>query len=463
MLYNSRKTGSSVLGFIFIICSSAASALACSCFAEKSTCLAYGESKAVFVGKVTEGKSSELMSEMLKDRLKTGAKDQSFKFTVSRAFAGAKAGETLTIHTGFGFGDCGFPFQAGEEYVVYAYQNEEGQLATNICTRTKRVTPEHVRELAALSNNGGAEISGNLKRYERSSMVGTPDVAVQGFNVRLVHVESGRAYEARTDAQGLFKYRSLPGGKYRLDLKPETGWIVDDERKSAVIVNDNGCAEQDLKLVNDSEVGGMVVGLSNEPIAKVWVELVPVGLTIKNSVVPSGFTTTESNGRFSSKNVPPGKYTVSINYLNAPDDEQPFPTVFAPDSGDRANARVIEVRPGTKIDDIAIKIPSRLRKQSITGVVLWPDGKPVKKDVMGLSDIVAGDSCVNGCVETDEKGRFTVMGYPGRKYSIWARGDKEFPKRVVSYRFDSPPFEITSPNMTFRIKIKYWRTERPGL
>lgn len=459
MLYNSRKPWSIGLGLFFIICTSTASALACSCLAERSTCLAYGESKAVFVGKVTEGKSAELMSEMLKGRLKTGAKDQEFKFTVSRAFAGVKAGESLTIHTGFGFGDCGFPFQAGEEYVVYAYQNEEGQLATNICTRTRKATPEHIRDLAALSSNSGAEISGKLKRYERSSMVGSPDVAVPGFSVQLVHVESGRAYEAKTDVQGVFKYRSLPGGKYRLDLTPESGWVVDDERESIVTVNDNGCAEQDVKLVNDSQVGGIVLGPNDEPVAKVWVELIPVDATIKNSVVPSGFTTTESSGRFSSENVPPGRYTVSINYLNAPDDEQPYPTVFAPNSSDRANARVIEVRPGTKIDDITIKIPARLQKLSITGVVLWPDGKPVKKDSMGLSDIVAGDSCVNGCVETDEQGRFTVTGYPGRKYSIWARGDKEIRKRVVSYRFDSPPFEITSPNMTFRIKLKYWRTE----
>ncbi len=34
---------------------------------------------------------------------------------------------------------CGVPFRAGEEYFVYAYRSPEGDLKTDMCTRTATV------------------------------------------------------------------------------------------------------------------------------------------------------------------------------------------------------------------------------------------------------------------------------------------------------------------------------------
>ena len=34
---------------------------------------------------------------------------------------------------------CGVPFRAGEEYFVYAYRSPEGDLKTDMCTRTVTV------------------------------------------------------------------------------------------------------------------------------------------------------------------------------------------------------------------------------------------------------------------------------------------------------------------------------------
>jgi hypothetical protein len=38
------------------------------------------------------------------------------------------------VTTGWGNGDCGFDFEVGKEYVVYA--SDEGQLETSICSGT---------------------------------------------------------------------------------------------------------------------------------------------------------------------------------------------------------------------------------------------------------------------------------------------------------------------------------------
>ncbi len=43
------------------------------------------------------------------------------------------------ITTGLGGGDCGFDFEVGKQYLVYAFKDEAGELSTNICTRTTRL------------------------------------------------------------------------------------------------------------------------------------------------------------------------------------------------------------------------------------------------------------------------------------------------------------------------------------
>jgi hypothetical protein len=45
----------------------------------------------------------------------------------------------MRLSTGLGGGDCGFDFEVGKEYLVYAFKDETGELSTNICTRTTRL------------------------------------------------------------------------------------------------------------------------------------------------------------------------------------------------------------------------------------------------------------------------------------------------------------------------------------
>ncbi len=42
----------------------------------------------------------------------------------------------ITVTTGLGNGDCGYPFEVGESYLIYANGSDENKLSTNICQRT---------------------------------------------------------------------------------------------------------------------------------------------------------------------------------------------------------------------------------------------------------------------------------------------------------------------------------------
>jgi len=57
---------------------------------------------------------------------------------VLRAYRGQAAG-TVIVLTGMGYGDCGFDFETGKQYLVYADRIDSERLSTSICTGTSPV------------------------------------------------------------------------------------------------------------------------------------------------------------------------------------------------------------------------------------------------------------------------------------------------------------------------------------
>jgi hypothetical protein len=45
--------------------------------------------------------------------------------------------KTFQLRTGLGGGDCGYPFEVGKRYRVYAFKNESGEFSTGICSGTR--------------------------------------------------------------------------------------------------------------------------------------------------------------------------------------------------------------------------------------------------------------------------------------------------------------------------------------
>jgi len=113
--------------------SGAASVFACSCMNPGPPCEATSKSAAVFVGTVVASKNAKT----------TGQYDfnsREVKFSVEESFKGLGSTEAL-VFTGWGGGDCGYPFRTGQQYLVYAYKDEkDGRLGTSICSRTRQLS-----------------------------------------------------------------------------------------------------------------------------------------------------------------------------------------------------------------------------------------------------------------------------------------------------------------------------------
>ena len=425
--------------------------IACSCRQKSSVCNAFGDVKAVFIGKVVEGRGVERLSDTL-----NAGRDLTFTFKVSRGFIGAKADQTVQIHTGFGFGDCGFPFEKGEEYLVYAYESGDNNgLSTGVCTRTTHISRagEDIAGLDALFKSKGSSVSGTITRYERSSLLGEPNVPLAGVSVKLVRTRDGKTFFARTNSLGLFNFTGLGPGPYRLVPPFAKGWTVEDYDTAEFLLNEHGCANNDISIKNDSQISVKVLDPDGRPVPSLWVELIPTSVSSSSERFPDEFSVTNPQGGVYFFHQPPGKYTLSVNFVNAPDKEAPFPAVFAPGVEDRSRAQVFEIRPGTRISKtIVIKIPRSLEPVSLSGIVVDQEGKPVKGAQVNLVDEKAPDFCVNGCGVTNERGEFTLTGYRGRRYSVEAllRDQTNNP----SYSGTTDVFALDSNPKVLRVVVK---------
>jgi hypothetical protein len=107
--------------------------LACSCAPPPPPQTALKQSNAVFTGTVIG--------------VTTSGNDHVVRLRVESSWKGAKCGEA-TVVTASEDAACGYTFQVGQSYLVYAVK-EQGKLSTNLCSRTKP-TSEATEDLTAL-------------------------------------------------------------------------------------------------------------------------------------------------------------------------------------------------------------------------------------------------------------------------------------------------------------------------
>src|SRR5262249_15981578 len=107
---------------------------ACSCIASGPPCQAYWQADAVFVGQV---KAKEIKEEITiapnGERLRSLDAEVRATFTITEAFRGVAGKEVEIITTASGAA-CGYHFEVGGVYIVYAYEFPKGggKLHTNI-------------------------------------------------------------------------------------------------------------------------------------------------------------------------------------------------------------------------------------------------------------------------------------------------------------------------------------------
>ncbi len=141
--------------FIFLILFlTTLDSFACSCSGTETVKQAFKRSEIVFVGTVVSNQPYELKQEPLGEGFIDIYYHNEVTFEITDWFKGNSTTSQI-IYTGVGGGDCGFHFEVGEQYIVYATNNGvylelgSSKMQTNICDRTNNLS-ELTEDLAQL-------------------------------------------------------------------------------------------------------------------------------------------------------------------------------------------------------------------------------------------------------------------------------------------------------------------------
>lgn len=108
----------------------------CTCITPGPPSDVFEQASAVFVGKVIE---IELMDA---NKIRGPFAGKLVRFSVERAFKGVEE-DQVQILTARSEASCGYPFEEGKIYLVYANKGEDERLRTSICSRTQPPSRAH--------------------------------------------------------------------------------------------------------------------------------------------------------------------------------------------------------------------------------------------------------------------------------------------------------------------------------
>jgi hypothetical protein len=149
-MFSRRRTIFHLLVAVFLLSLIArpTPAWACSCIAPPAPDQAFTDTGAVFIGQVTNisnisklpgvGLVVSTLASWTQTTIPYTFYDNKVSFNVIDSWKGVTT-TSVTISTAEGGASCGFTFVTGQQYVVYAYDTEDGILQTNICTRTSEL------------------------------------------------------------------------------------------------------------------------------------------------------------------------------------------------------------------------------------------------------------------------------------------------------------------------------------
>lgn len=406
-------------------------ASACSCaFGGAAPCQAYWSTDVVFVGAVV-GESRLTVEE------------GSYKFTrrlvrlsVEQPLRGVEAAEVEVV-TGWGGGDCGYPFRRGERYVVYADRGEkDGRLYTGICTRTRPLA-EAEEDFAFVRALGAAEPTGTVfggvfKRNYEWKEGDSWRKPVAGAEVTVEAVAAGGeskagAREFKTDAEGVYRAEGLAPGKYRVTMKVPPGLIWgggEGEDKPALVqeveVAARGCAQSDFHLESDTRVAGRVLDTLGRPVASLPVQMraAPSGTQNLNQFY---YGKTDAEGRFEFRAVVPGAYLLGVRLLGSTSGESvPYPRTYFPGTPSRDAAGVVKVKEAEHLGGLEMRMPPPLAEYEVTGTVVYEDGRPAPGATVYVNQTEEDRTGDSRNAQADERGRFTLKVYEGLSYKMSA-------------------------------------------
>jgi hypothetical protein len=351
--------------------------------------------------------------------------------------------DSIIIETGFGGGDCGYQFQEGVEYLVYAYKKERGY-STSICSRTTSL---------------GASICDSIffdkmpQILSRSSLLGV--IRYWGNNEGFVDMKNLKVtlwnkenhYVTSTSTRGSYFFYDIKPGEYNIELDIADS-LYFSPYDSTVRIDSLQCEEQFIYLRPNTQISGRAVFLNGLPASRVELSIVPADTqSLRHSLGYFESVVSDDSGYFRfRKGITLGRYFVAIN-PNGPTVKFPLRPTFYPRSDLMSHAATIDLKTATTSRDILFIVASQPTPvYSVSGYCVYKDSLPAGNIEMRLSLKMLYNTD-NLTVTTGKDGSFSFKATEGQKlwidwFNFQVESEKEVKQFWTNHKAYTPSFII---------------------
>jgi hypothetical protein len=433
---------------------------ACTCTGSSSPISEYKTTPVVFVGTVKSIAEDKVKIDRFGEQreIRTGLVAY---LDITDPIKGVKHKEA-TVITGGGGGDCGFHFEVGESYLIFASPLKSNSaenivsatvfgnpnpskkemigdvITTHICTLTNNLKDmddelEMIRNF--LAGKPEPRIYGSIREYIYE-FDGSVSAKFLGFLPNIKVVAEGRKgkYESITNEKGEFRIKGLPVGQYNLKfLVPNTYmnlWSWERFEYPIEIKTKEESVEINLATQTGGVISGRLLDSTGKPVADhVQLSLIPIEFADEPNLEKHSRSEYTKNGKYAFEGVKQGKYILGVSIAESPAKNTPYRKTYFPSGNDVSSSKIIEIETGQKITNADFKLPKKLTTFVVEGFVVSNDGKPVAGADVNIYDAETPSDSVFGFssdVKTDLKGRFKITGFKGRKYLLRAYKDTDY-------------------------------------
>ena len=377
---------------------------ACSCARSSLPCDEAGRADAVFVGHVVSIESSGM--------------DGRVEFAVVEAFGGLQFWQVALRGGPGGGAGCGYPFQMGESYLVYAYRTPDGQLSTSICARTRPVAEAtedltYLRALSKIAPGTPGRVAGRVQLYEPWLDKPGPPKPIPGVTVTATG--GGRTFTGRANDRGEFELTGLPRGKYEVIARAPEGY---ESIVRPVTLNDpRGCGTTLLLVRYDGRVIGRVVDSLGRAMEGVPLELIAAPDLDLPRTYRRVSAWTAADGTFEMRLVPPGEYMLSLGLFRYRQGQVGAQRVLYPGVAGSSGASSITVSTAARVQLENFVMPGNLSLVTVRGIVVDEAGRPVR-DAGVVLRRSGRDETIVWTFVTGEDGRFALTIPEGSGYGL---------------------------------------------
>ena len=271
---------------------------------------------------------------------------------VSERFRGA-TGDSLVVRTEAGTEACGYPFEVGHEYLVFATEFQ-GNLIVNTCSATQpgKMAVARIAQLRALRDGTSLpNLYGFVGTYPlRWDQTGWEQVQPMPRLTVTARSESAE-YRTQTDDDGLYGFRGLAAGRYQLSVAAPSGrrafWGGGAEHPGA---SPGVPCAMNFEVFWDGLISGTVVDRDGQPASG----MITAQYTGPETLPAGPYGAQVKGGRFEILRLPPGRYRLMFLPIIA--DRPAGPAVYYPGAQTESAAALIEVGEGAHVDGLRFPI-----------------------------------------------------------------------------------------------------------